>query len=48
MGAMTIVYLDVCCYNRPFDSQIQMRVRLETEAKLFLQEMAKDGRVKVA
>ena len=45
---MTIIYLDVCCYNRPFDSQIQTRVRLETEAKLCLQEMAKDGRVGLA
>ena len=38
---MTTIYLDVCCYNRPFDSQVQTRVRLETEAKLHLQEMAK-------
>src|SRR5262245_26806179 len=26
------VYLDVSCYNRPFDDQSQVRVRLETEA----------------
>ena len=25
------VYLDNCCYNRPFDEQAQLRVRLETE-----------------
>jgi predicted nucleic acid-binding protein len=31
------IYLDVCSYNRPFDSQEQMRVRLETEAKLYIQ-----------
>ena len=31
------VYLDVCSYNRPFDSQTQMRIRLETEAKLYIQ-----------
>ena len=24
------VYLDNCCYNRPFDEQTQLRVRLET------------------
>lgn len=26
------IYLDVCCLNRPFDDQLQDRVRLETEA----------------
>jgi len=26
------VYLDVCCFNRPFDDQSQDKVRLETEA----------------
>lgn len=31
------VYLDNCCYNRPFDDQSQLRVRLETEAKLAIQ-----------
>ncbi len=28
------IYLDSCCYNRPFDAQIQKRVRLEAEAVL--------------
>jgi len=23
------IYLDVCCLNRPFDDQVQDRVRLE-------------------
>ena len=32
------VYLDNCCFNRPFDDQRQTRVRLEAEAKLCLQE----------
>ena len=27
------IYLDHCCYNRPFDEQYQDLVRLETEAK---------------
>ena len=26
-----LIYLDVCCLNRPFDNQIQERIRLETE-----------------
>jgi len=28
------IYLDVCCWNRPFDDQTQTRVRLEAEAVL--------------
>ncbi|MBE0428015.1 MAG: PIN domain-containing protein [Nitrospirae bacterium] len=28
------IYLDVCCLNRPFDDQVQDRVRLESEAVL--------------
>ena len=31
------IYLDNCCYNRPFDNQAQMKIRLETEAKLYIQ-----------
>ena len=26
------IYMDVCCYNRPFDDQNQDRIRLEAEA----------------
>ena len=35
---ITRVYLDNCCFNRPFDDQFQLRIRLETEAKLYIQE----------
>ena len=31
------IYLDNCCFNRPFDDQNQVRVRLEAEAKLHVQ-----------
>ena len=31
------IYLDNCSYNRPFDDQSQMKIRLETEAKLYIQ-----------
>lgn len=37
------VYLDNCCFNRPFDDQRQTRVRLESEAKLCIQEHIRDG-----
>jgi len=32
------VYLDNCCYNRPYDDQTQLRIELETKAKLFIQQ----------
>lgn len=31
------IYLDNCCFNRPFDDQSQIKIRLESEAKLFVQ-----------
>lgn len=42
------LYLDNCCFNRPFDDQSQMRVRLETEAKLAIQSEVRDGLVELA
>ncbi|MBU1262006.1 PIN domain protein [bacterium] len=32
------IYLDNCCLNRPFDDQSQIRIKLETEAKLHIQD----------
>ena len=31
------IYMDNCCFNRPFDDQANIRIRLETEAKLYIQ-----------
>ena len=31
------IYLDNCCFNRPYDDQTSLLVHLETEAKLFVQ-----------
>jgi predicted nucleic acid-binding protein len=42
------VYLDNCCFNRPFDNQRQMRVRLEAEAKLCIQEHIREGTLELA
>jgi predicted nucleic acid-binding protein len=39
------VYLDNCCYNRPFDDQGQLSVQLETQAKLWIQDLIKDGKI---
>ncbi len=36
-------YLDLFCFNRPYDDQGQVRVRLETEAKLVLQQKIREG-----
>jgi len=27
------IYLDNCCYNRPYDDQSQLKVSLEAQAK---------------
>lgn len=37
------IYLDLCCFNRPYDDQTQVRIRLETEAKVLLQQKVKDA-----
>ncbi|MCL2289240.1 MAG: PIN domain-containing protein [Bacteroidetes bacterium] len=31
------LYLDNCCFNRPFDNQEQLKIKMETEAKLYVQ-----------
>jgi len=33
------VYLDICCFNRPYDDQTQPKVAIETLAKLHIQEL---------
>jgi predicted nucleic acid-binding protein len=42
------LYLDNCCFNRPFDDQSQTRVRIEAEAKLEIQQRVKDKKVELA
>lgn len=37
------VYLDNCCYNRPFDDQSQIRIHLEAQAKLYIQAKIREG-----
>jgi predicted nucleic acid-binding protein len=41
------IYLDNCCFNRPFDNQNNLLVLLETEAKLFIQELILSGKLKL-
>lgn len=41
------IYLDSCCFNRPFDDQIQPKVRFETQAKLFIQGLVLNKEIKL-
>lgn len=43
-----LVYLDISCFNRPFDDQSDLIVRLQTEAKLYVQDMIRSGAVSLA
>jgi predicted nucleic acid-binding protein len=43
-----LVYLDNCAFNRPFDDQMNIKIRLEAEAKLYVQKLIKDGKVDLA
>jgi predicted nucleic acid-binding protein len=40
---MCRIYLDVCCFNRPFDDQTQSRIRVEAEAVLAILERCEIG-----
>ena len=41
------VYLDNCCFNRPFDDQSSLIIYMETEAKLHVQELIRYGGLKL-
>lgn len=38
-----LIYLDMCCFNRPYDDQTQPRIRIETEAKVVIQQKIKNA-----
>jgi len=42
-----IVYLDVCCFKRPFDDARSDRIRREAEAVAEILEAAQQGRVRL-
>lgn len=42
------LYLDNCCFNRPFDDQSMLTIRLETEAKLHIQDAIRSGQYSLA
>lgn len=39
------IYLDMCCYNRPYDDQSQLKVALETQSKLHIQNLIREGKL---
>jgi predicted nucleic acid-binding protein len=40
-------YLDNCCFNRPYDDQAQVRIWLETQAKLHIQSLAYENKTEL-
>jgi predicted nucleic acid-binding protein len=42
-----IIYLDICCFNRPFDDQSSFSIKTETEAKLAIQDMIKNHQLQL-
>ena len=42
------VYLDNCCFNRPFDEQNNIQIKLETEAKLHIQRLIAGSKLELA
>src|SRR3989338_4134091 len=41
------IYLDNCCYNRPYDNQLYETIRLEAEAKLYIQDHIRSGAIEL-
>lgn len=46
-GNILKIYLDMCCYNRPYDDQSQLKVFMETQSKLYIQNLIKDKRLEL-
>ena len=45
---MDKIYLDNCALNRPYDDQTQIRITLETDAKLHIQSCIVKGDIELA
>jgi predicted nucleic acid-binding protein len=39
------IYLDNCCYNRPFDDSLQEKIKLEADAVLYIINLSKSGKL---
>jgi predicted nucleic acid-binding protein len=42
---VSLVYMDNCCFNRPFDDKSVFRNRLEADAKLYVQKKILEGSI---
>ena len=42
------IYMDNCCFNRPFDDQSQILIRIESEAKRHIQHLVKIKKIELA
>ena len=38
------IYLDMCCFNRLYDPQDQLKVSMETQSKLLIQRLIEEGK----
>ena len=41
------IYLDNCCFNRPYDDQTQLKIYLETQAKLHVQSLVYEQKIEL-
>jgi len=41
------IYLDNCCFNRPYDDQTQLKIFLETQAKLHVQSLVYEKKIEL-
>ena len=41
------IYLDNCCFNRPYDDQSYLTIHLESQAKLFVQKEILQGNLEL-
>ena len=41
------IYLDNCCFNRPYDDQTQIRICLETQAKIHIQSLIYEDKIEL-
>ncbi|EOQ98286.1 PIN domain protein [Leptospira wolbachii serovar Codice str. CDC] len=41
------VYLDNCCFNRPYDNQDDIKIKIESLAKLFIQDAIKNKQIEL-
>lgn len=42
------LYLDNCCFNRPYDDQSQLSISLDAQAKLYIQDMIRAKKLELA